>query len=147
MKKLHFLLFIVIFVIMSCDGGIEVGLPPYFGISNIYPNIVNSDDTLTIGLHFYELTLKSSKLNDFRVNVKNSAIDTLKIIGLYDPTKLDTNKITGIFNTDNDSVKVVMKNSQMILQCVVNDLRAGEWKIEVVNNKHKTSNEVILLKY
>jgi hypothetical protein len=147
MKNIHFLLLIMIFVIISCNQGIEVGLPPYFGISNIYPNIVNSDDTITIGLHFYELTLKSSKLNDFRVNVKNSTIDTLKIIGLYDNTKLDTNKITGIFNTDDDSVKVVMKSSQMILQCVVNDLRAGEWKIEIVNNKHKTSNDVYFVKY
>ncbi|MBS4000484.1 MAG: hypothetical protein KGZ71_08390 [Desulfobulbaceae bacterium] len=131
----------------SCENDDDIlPVPSVFEMTILYPNPISNNDTLTLGLNYYQYAIKTDNLNDFKV--KYSKNDTLIVIGLYDKHKLEpNNRIIGSFNSDDEKVKLIMKHSTITLQCLVNDLPNGDLNIEVENNGHTTSNKLVLYKY
>jgi hypothetical protein len=152
MKKIlipFLMLIIVSLQFTACENDDDIlPVPSDFVMTILYPNPISNNDTLTIGLNNDQYTIKTTNLTDFKVKFRNSKNDTLIVIGLYDKHKLEpNNRIVGNFNSDDEKVKLIMKHSQITLQCLVNDLSNGDLNIEVENNGHTTSNKLILYKY
>lgn len=133
-------------LIQSCDNTMSLPEPSrYFDFTYLYPNPLSINDTLTVGLDFYQYDIKYSALTDFSVIIeKSTKTDTLQVIGLYDKYKHDNSSKMGIFNSDDEKIQTIMFLSKITLQCIIDSNRTGNFDVRVVNNNFTTKSNLKL---